>query len=503
MPYVFGCPQCDSKLKTATPIPPERTIHCPKCKTSFTVADTHVEEVPSDSPLSPSHQSSSTDASNGDSRDDRSSTRRDPWDNRWDRDSNNDGERSPRGQRDGDDEGFERRRQKDNLDERVDDAPKRRTADEDHDPRDYRGHGRSKKSNKGLIFGLALLGLLLIGGIAWLAMREFGRDHSDTELLAHLPRNTTAVVGMDFEALWKQPDAKQALEQPEMQQAMQLLKDQFGVALTDIERIIVGVADIDERKSPKVVVIVRANGRLNRDKIVASFNGVAAEHNGTTYYTGMIGACYFPSRDTFVFASDKSVMTDEVMGSTGAIRYSSELQEMIKPIGNKQFWGAMVITPDVKKMIQISDANRKQAVAVLPKAGVLIDFLSSAKGAALYIHSEGPKSKLGLGLKFDDANKADQFASAAKETIQEGVNQLMNLIGFFAADDIINFAKATAKDTTVELEGNVGYAVITINNVESKRLLEKYKDQLQNMQGGNAPAFGRPPVKNRPVKIGR
>ncbi len=46
MPFAFGCPECGSKLKTAAPIPADRSIQCPKCKHTFTGKDTEVQEIP-------------------------------------------------------------------------------------------------------------------------------------------------------------------------------------------------------------------------------------------------------------------------------------------------------------------------------------------------------------------------------------------------------------------------------------------------------------------------
>ena len=199
-------------------------------------------------------------------------------------------------------------------------------------------------------------------------------------------------------------------------------------------------------------------------------------------------------------------MTDSVLKSDGSIRYSEELQEMAKPISKYQVWGAVLIGEDIRQKMVVPPQAKLGLALVLPKVAALTDFLPKAKGFAFYANANDSEVKYGLGMKVSDSSEADKFSEAAKEAVVASIDQLMSLVaaqGMNVPNDVKEFVNNTAKKTKADRIGDVGYVVLTFDYAETKKLVDKYKNQLNNMGGGGfGPGF-QAPNPQPPMKFPR
>jgi hypothetical protein len=557
MPYSFGCPECGSKLKTANPVPAGRAIQCPKCKHTFTSSDTTVEELPatplatsSVPPMSSRSQTASGPADsdglptrlsrrrssgsrseeNGDSdgyrrreededrssprpRDDddgRRSRRRDEDDDRGSRREDN--RASSRRRNDADDDDRPRRRDDDDdrrsrrRDDDDDRYTRRRRLDEDDDF-DDRSRGRRRKGNTGAIILIVALVLLVIGGAVAAMIWGFGGgggNNYDKDLLAYLPKNTSGVFAMDFGSLLKNPGSRDALQEPQVRRALDDMKREIGIALEDVDRVVVGVSDLSPNREPNAVVVVRFNRKIEKEKVLSDFRGQKKEHKTGSYYVNNQGlSLSFPADDMLVFANRENILTD-ALTSDGNIRYSEELQEMTKPIGKNQVWGAVLIGPEIRAQMNVPAQMKLQIGMLFPKVVSFLDYLPNTKGFCFYANDDGRDSKMAIGMKMGSVDEATKVSEAGKDAIKGSVDNLMNLMklqGLGFNDDITEVFRMISNGTKADRIGDVGFVVIEINDADAQRLMTKFKGMNGGPFGGGpfgGGPFGQPQPKIAP-----
>jgi hypothetical protein len=309
-------------LKSTTAVPAGRTITCPQCKSTFTLAEPAKlisegsvtlpapapKPQPAPAPAPGPRKPVLNDADIVDGADfefndkPKGKTRRDDDDfddrpkSKKRRDDDDDFDDRPKGKKRRDD------------DDDFDDRPKSKKGhdDDDFDDRDEdrpRKKKTGKKNNKILLLALvggvgafALLFILLLILNLTGVFTLFGGGPS-SEMMAWAPSNATMMMFVDQEQANKLPNSKDMGKIAEV--------ERFGLTPSEV----VSVLSAGQAKSKEAEVsIVKLKTAADKTKIAQKIGGVESSANSKTFFKGSTYSVYFPAPDLAVFATGEATM---------------------------------------------------------------------------------------------------------------------------------------------------------------------------------------------------
>jgi hypothetical protein len=420
MPYVVACPNCPARLKSQQAVPAGRTITCPQCKSSFTLAEPAklVSEgsmvlpngptKPTDSTRRPDRVADLPDVVDGagfefddnpkpkkarrdDDYDDRPKAKR----SRADDDDFEDRPKSKKARR-ADDDDFEDRpkskKRRDDDDDFADARPKSkrnrdddfddRDRDDDFDDRDEDQPRKKRKKGNNKVLLLALIGgagafvllgvLLLILNLAGVFTLGGGVS---SEMLAWAPSDSQVVMFVDHEQV-----NKFGKDAPFGREA-DLAK--FGLIQNDVSSQL--AAGRSNKGGDHDVTVFKLKVSADKQKISEKIGGVESSANGKTYFKGRTHAAYFPSDKLVIITNSDSVMisllqkdnkvtiTEDLktatgkgkgivwMAATGTAAEESDFLAMMSNLGNafggKGGFGPKVAPPKTKMFTMSMNAS--------------------------------------------------------------------------------------------------------------------------------------------------
>lgn len=463
----FACPGCDKDLLLAKSPAPGQKVRCPACQTVFTpVTDTDSataiqtrERRPSSEVARPS--------------------------------------RRPR-----DDE--------DDFDDEEDDRPRRkRRRDDDWDDEPRPARSRRRRSS---ILPLAIGGgvavvllLFLFMGFVWPGFfRTAGAAPVSGDLMAFLPANTNAILGVD---LSRQQNAGQI---DQLRAALQNLPGapvELADFLKDGESIIAG-GNLDGMPRGGLVYRSRAPYDVNKVRKLVPFavpKNVAGKECFVVNNGPLPGAFLgLPDDRTIVLGtSDLEADFSRAVGNRRPV-LSADLLSQIQAIGKQEFWGVLVNDGKIKAGIQ---GIQLQQVGIVPGAADLLGPLQRARGFCFWAYRSGEKgAKFHVGANCANAADAGTVQTKLSELWQQGGKMLVDMgRGFVAAQPegqaLQGIFDDLSRSFAVERKGTLAFASIELSS-KTVQVLEEQQKKLAagpfNPQPIPQPP-GKPPVLGKTI----
>jgi hypothetical protein len=336
MPYLVVCPNCATKLRSATPIAAGRSLNCPTCKGQFTLSEPAVAidgtgqgvggapalppapdlPKPGRGPVMGKLVSSSAPPP----------PRRTPPEELPVAEFVDEEDDLPRSRaRRGDDEDNRPRARRERRDdEDADRAPRRRS---------------KRKANKGLLIGLvagaAALALCGGGGALLYFADPFGMfGGASGDMLAWAPADSQAVMYMDVQGMSRLPEVKDQLHVKNTDTA------KYGIRGDEVSAVL-GAGRTGGMGSDPEVLVVRLNSSADQNALIAANGGQSATAGGRTYYkTRTGGGLYFPSSRLVVITQSESILTARLGRDEGKVVIGEDLRAATKR-GDGLVWMAM------------------------------------------------------------------------------------------------------------------------------------------------------------------
>ncbi len=566
MPFSITCPSCSVKLKTAAALPNGRSIQCPKCKTSFAISPDNMVEVGASATGGAAPSSAAVRKAPGGSnpvgaldapvgrksnRDDdetpRAKKRTADDDNERPRskrrvddedekprarkplplDDDDDEEDRPKAKkrRNDDDEDDDRpkaKKRRDEDDDDEDDRPKaKKRRDEDDDDRpavrkrqrdddDDRPRKKLKKkkkgSNIGIVIGLAVFGVVALGGVSYLVYSLlFGGGNYDTEMLAYMPAGTNIVYGIEVEELMRNEKAKSLVKKATQSAGgkFEVLK-KAGITEDDISRILIGASVGKKETSRNSVMVVRLKKSVTPDKAAKSMGATEQKKNDKTYYkfgkAGSQDCLYFPDDTMLVLAENEKAMEQALSGSSKVL-ISQELQDFAKKMSGGQIWMAMV-DPDPGN----SPADDLKDLKLPPEVEAV---LKSARGLGAFAKLEADTVTLNLALLCADSNSPAKAADPLEKNLKSdtgAISTLKGTVGLFVPE-LKKILDDIQKSAQVKSDGNLLQLTTTISmgSIEPavNKAMEPPKIQQPVPEQANPEDKQAEPKKQEPKKRGK
>ena len=509
MAFSLTCPKCSAKLKTATAIPLGRSVQCPKCKTSFAVSDENMEEVADTktgfpapasksapatvsrrAPAPPARDAEEVESPFGsldapakkkrrddddedetprsrkrDDDDDRPKKRnvRDEDDDeipksRKRRDDDDEEENRPRSRKRDDDDEDDKpksRKRRNEDEENEDDRPRRRGRDDDDDDRPRSKKKKKKKGNKGLMIGLAIGGVLTVGGIVFLCFWLFGGGF-DPEMMAYMPADSERLIGVDVDEVMSIGFVKELLKDgpPGAGKEMEIFK-KAGLSVDDIAKML-----LSQGKAGTTMVI-RFKKAIDKGKISSAFNGKEQKEGDKTYYKteakfGTSSFYFIPKDDLIVVVDREDTLKTLLKKDDGKVVISENLQKLAKKVSSGQFWMA-----GNSKDLPI-DPNDNKVPADVKEA------MKSAKGFAMSVKASETALDIKVLVLCDSSEKASKAADAASKNLKEkkdeherDINQQAGQLGEDGKKAFLDFVQTlnvSSSGEMLEVSGNLNYS---------------------------------------------
>jgi hypothetical protein len=431
-----------------------------------------------------------------------------------------------------DDDAHNPRKKRRAADDRYDDddaysaSPKRRAARDDDDWDDDDRSARSRrrgKSKAGLWIGIgggvgAFLLVFLLMGFVWPAFflsKRGSAAHAD--LLAYLPANSMAALGVDLSTQQQNPGIQKL---PEMLRNLpQGPPPEVGDLLVDLlkngDRLVVG-GKFDDA-IPSVVIVYRGRAPYDAEKIrKACQTGKTKTVAGKTCYLMNDGA---GPGALIALADDKTIVlaTQNLEGDFArAVAnpkpvLSAELMSQISEVDRSTAWGVLLNEGKIKSALQ---QMKPQQLAKAPGAdfAAAVAPLQNARGFCFWVEQKaGEKGgKFSLGVTCASGGDADTIQTKVADFWNKGGKMMLGMVRGFAAQvpAVGGLFDDVDKSFAVKRKGSLAYATIEISN-QTAQALEQQQQQL--LAGafnprGNQPPFNppmnppfNPPVQNPPA----
>jgi len=392
MAFTFVCPQCQTKLRTAAPVPTGKAIQCPKCKSVFSAGAAEEEEAAA----APRHPTAKAPASRKRYRDDD-----DP----------------PRSRHDDDDYDDEpRARHRSRAEDDYDDADDER--EEDYgEPRKRKK--KKKSGNKALFLTLmALLGLAVIGGGIFLLISLLGGSSADNEVLAFAPADSKFVAVANLGTLMENEKLKgpigQLLQNPQVGEFRGILQ-QAGLSENDFSKVMFCGSNLNPGfgQVPDIiaVVLLKKDKLFDREKLKSTAKAQEVQKDGKSYLKAKEFSLYLPSDKLAVVASSEAALAKVINKNDNEVVITGPLRELVDKSNGSTLWGA-VSTEEFAK-------NLGAGKAAIP--GGMGNTLAASKAIGLWCDIGSNSMSLSVAILCGNAEDASKGVDA--------INALIKMIG--------------------------------------------------------------------------
>jgi hypothetical protein len=315
-----------------------------------------------------------------------------------------DDDRPNRRGRDEDDDAPRSRRDRDEDDDR----PRRRGRDDDDDDDrgSRRGRKNKRKGGKGKMIAFIAAGVLLLGGLGFLAYYLFFGGGYDEEMVAFMPSDTTS---LNFENIDKQAGIakfKKIMEKEFNGSPKFALLKSAGLSIDDIKRTLEG----NTEKGVNITV-VRTKKSVDQGKVTSGADKKDA--GGKSYWKvkkGNFGDTFvaFPKDDIMLMVSDEEVMKSTLNKESGKVVINETLQELAKKVGKGDIWHANYNKNSGGGGMQFQgpDADLMKAMA-------------SSKGSAMRIDISSGSVDITNYTLYESSEAASKVAEQQKKKFEE------------------------------------------------------------------------------------
>lgn len=389
-PFIMSCSSCHAQLKSAKPITPGVKVRCPKCGAVFLAG---TEEAPAEAAPRPKARSQPPEAEA------RFAKKEDVLDRPMD-------------------------------DEDLEEAPEKPV-------KKFRKKRKARRSwSPALLIGLAVLGVLLLGGGTWLAIEYFlyygvNRGTGDELPLAYIPGNSNLIVAIDLERAMQQPELKRAFTQNLAQGPNKTFLDdckretglEFEVVFSHI-LFATKLANLGAfnsfRGQPDMTVVGHSREPFDQRKLARACKGtVVKKAHGKAYYeihdpaNPTLKYLFMPSDRIIVLTSQPEPTLESLIGSGGkTLQVSADTAAIARGLESAQFWLAAPVTGPLQEALQ-QQLETAKAMPAPPEQKALLEALPKAKACGLSGRLEGENVQLSAAIACAD--------DAAAKSLSEGL----------------------------------------------------------------------------------
>ena len=348
--------------------------------------------------------------------------------------------------------------------------------DDDFDDRPKRKFKAKRKSgsNKGLVIGLVVLGVLVVlggaGGLAyWLLAGGAGE-----EPLAYLPADTQIVAGVNFGSLIKEvPAIGQQVDQFAHQMVAQA--DSGGGAgwAAGIEpkemfdQVFIG-ARAESGGTPIFTFVTLSSKPFDRAKLVSSDKPGQSKKSGygQTYFesspAGFTIRTFYANKRNTVVTSVPETQAVPIFKSDGkTIKLPGPLSALVAKVRSNHAWAVANLDDALKQQLSAAASRSVPGMPAGGGAAGAAEAFNGVTGLAAWANVQSGRLDLHIGLECSDAASAQ--AKVAK--VQADVTKLTTVLSVLAAaksearpvaDDVKKSLKVAANGTTAEISLQVG-----------------------------------------------
>ncbi len=346
--------------------------------------------------------------------------------------------------------------------------------DEDDDDRPRKK--KKKSGNLYLKIGLAVGGLLVVGGLIWLGIWLFGGGSEyDAELMAYMPADSNFVGSINVDDLNSNSKLKDALTKASKKSGgdpFKELNDKLKpteLTSDDFSRIAFG-GTMD-----KGILVFRTKKTFNKAKMAEAMDCKKEQKQGDkTYYSnGADDVVYFPS-DTLIVRTGKKHFESLASKNDSKVAISEEMQEIAKKMAKGQFWvaGSKSLLP--ANMLKGADQIKSVRIPYFPPE--MVDALIDMKSGGIWLKADGDTIKFGIGILCSQKEVAEKAETELKKDIDARRNKGLDEEPLFKGNpmfegksDIKNFYSSLQKSMAADRNGNLVEmsASFTIGEAES------------------------------------
>jgi hypothetical protein len=375
--------------------------------------------------------------------------------------------------------------------------------EQDEDDRPRRRRSIKKKSRTWLWLSLTGTALVLAGGglALWLLLRS---TSSDFDLV---PRDAQAFMTFRVADTVKSPLGKKVMDKFQQELALPLreLQDKTGLALADVERVTVVLADLQRGD---LWVIVQTSRTLDRDKILKTAGSPEERrHQGKQYYVRRNVALAFLSGRLLIFGPETGVQ--RCLGLPRKPK-SGPLDDALRAASKSKVQFAMggSLPADLAGKAKTSLEQLEGAKVWVDKFAPLFDIRT-----AYLTYAFGEDVEWELVLTFPDSDKAKKGEAA----LNEGLSLLRQRLPAWSrqvleqqgmAPKEVDQAIAQSQKSLEQLKPRQSGKTVSMAGKESGsqmvKQLDNVKKQLNLLQQGGGfgppggPGFAPPPAGRRP-----
>jgi hypothetical protein len=495
MPAVtFSCPECNAVLRTGSPIAAGKKIRCPTCNAVFVMPEQAAPDLASSVRERPAPPGAVT-------------TRP-----RLDGGDGNGVAVPPKPSR----KGGER--------------PKK---------------AKSAGSSKGLLVGLAVLGLLLLAGAGvgayFLWFHGVNRGSGQEDPLAYVPPNMNVFWGADYPALVNDPDVGPALERTFRQRVgaggfFDGLQKEAGLDYKEAcARVLVVMNSEDGARAaasgglnpvgaamgggrppggrpggapvagalpvgtvpeptPQTVILKTSKPFSQRQVAGAAQGATRKELNGRTYYDITepgYRTLFMPSDRLIVLSHLPADQLGAVIGADGSKpAVPPDTVALIGAVNGNPLWAVARYDDSARKTVGQAAAQEKQVRD-------LTALLDKAKGGAFWGSTEGDRINLGLSLTFGDPAAADEGARAVQAAWLEQQKELDGVLGLFLL--LLPKTKQAYQELTKNLHFSADETTAKVTTSVSRPSLSGAMKEVDMLRMGGGLPDGGPPGGGIPL----
>lgn len=343
----------------------------------------------------------------------------------------------------------------------------------------------------GLIVGGSLVGMLVMGGLIWLAVSLLGGGTASVEeVVAYLAEDSEMIVVIRVDQILKEDDVrdriKPMMEDPKFKK---FLTETGLSSIDDVELIAFGLQDVSQMRGfsggrnlpPGMKFIIRAKKAVDTASLAS--DSTKLSHEGEEYFkdTKSSMAAWLPDQRTIIVAAEADLKQIIEQGGSGSIsetrfKFVDFSQQIVFAYAPKS---GSLIPDDQKQMLSGRGAPGMEGIQTI----VQKDMKAVAVGAN-FSGGIDVKAQLECGSSSDASeiadeldkllDKAKQQARAAKAGFPFG--------GGFSVNNSLNDLKVSSSGSTV---------------VATMHIPKNTVDNLTKGFGGGFP-FMRPPSVRRP-----